>query len=61
MPFGAKIIQYEGYWYIIRIEEQKNASIAYRQFDVNGDYVSNSTYSPRIELRQSCVTDARGY
>jgi len=60
MPFGAKIIQYEGYWYIIRIEEQKNASIAYRQFDVNGDYVSNGTYSPRIELRQSCVTDARG-
>ncbi len=60
MPFGAKIIQYGGYWYIIRIEEQKDASIAYRQFDVNGDYVSNGTYSPRIELRQSCVTDARG-
>ncbi|MCR9252296.1 MAG: hypothetical protein NXI20_17860 [bacterium] len=42
-----------GYWYIFRIPEQKDSSVAYRQFDASGNYVSNGTISPILEV----VTD----
>lgn len=58
-PFGARLDQWEGYWYIRRIEETKADRIEYREFDVNGDYVSNGSFSSLIEIRRSCVTDAR--
>lgn len=46
--FGARIIQFNGAWNIIRIEEMI-ASFDYRQFDYDGVYVSNSTNSTNIK------------
>lgn len=48
-PFGARIVQWGGYWNIVRVEEM-NASYAYRQYDSNGDYVSNSTFDPVLDI-----------
>lgn len=44
-PYGAQIIQWGGYWNIIRIEERVS-SFDYRQFDEFGEYVSENSYSP---------------
>lgn len=44
-PYGAQIIQWGGYWNILRIEE-RIGSFDYRQFDEDGAYVSESAYNP---------------
>lgn len=48
-PFGATLKQWDGYWNIIRVEEQIG-NYDYRIFDTNGDYVSNSSFSPVIDV-----------
>ena len=47
--FGCRIVQWEGRWNIIRVEEL-NASYDWRQFDQYGDYVSNGTTDPVIDI-----------
>lgn len=51
-PYGAQIVQYGGYWNIIRVEERVS-NFDYRIFDPNGVYVSNGTYQSLKYLRKS--------
>jgi hypothetical protein len=61
-PFGAQIISYYNVWNIIRTEERANA-FDYREFDSDGNYVSNGTYDPVKDLtiptasNRMCWTD----
>lgn len=48
-PFGAKIVQENGVWNIIRIEEQ-TASYNTRLYDENGVYISASSIDPIVEI-----------
>ena len=48
-PFGAKLVQEEGYWNIIRIEEQ-TASYDYVIYNKLGVYVSTGTKDPILEI-----------
>ena len=47
--FRAQFFQSQGVWWIIRSSDAVG-TFAYREFDVNGDYVSNSTFNPIVEL-----------
>jgi len=47
--FGARIIQWDNYWNIVRVEEMY-ASYDYREFDSFGDYVTNGSFSPVIDV-----------
>lgn len=51
-PFGAQLIQYGGYWNILRVEERVS-TFNYRIFDADGVYVSNGTYQSLKYLRRS--------
>lgn len=48
-PFRAQFFQSQGVWWIIRLSDAVG-SFDYREFDINGDYVSNSTFNPIKEL-----------
>lgn len=48
-PFGARLIQWDGYWNIVRAEEL-NVSYDYRVFDSTGTYVSNSSFDPVLDV-----------
>lgn len=48
-PFGAQLIQWDGYWNIIRVEEQAQ-EYDYREFDAEGDYVTNGSFNPIINI-----------
>lgn len=48
--FGAQIIQWEERWNIVRMEE-RIAPYDYREFDSEGTYVLNDTYSPVIDIK----------
>lgn len=57
-PFGAQIVQWDGRWNIVRVEEMV-ASYDYRDFDSDGEYVTNGTFDPVINLNYpSDMTDA---
>lgn len=45
LPFGARVFQSNGYWWIMSIDENDD-EFDYRQFDIDGEYVSNGTYDP---------------
>lgn len=50
-PFtGAELFQSLGLWWIRTKEQAVDTTIAYRTFDPNGDYVSNSTIDARKSL-----------
>lgn len=48
-PFGARVIQWDNAWWIVRIEEMAQP-YNYRTFDKDGVYVSSGTYSPVKDL-----------
>ncbi len=48
-PFRAQFFQSQGMWWIIRLSDSVG-EFAYREFDVNGDYISDSTFDPVIDL-----------
>ena len=48
-PFRAQLFQSMGVWWIIRLSDAVG-TFAYREFDSNGDYVSNSTFDPVVML-----------
>ncbi len=48
-PFRAQFFQSQGVWWIIRLSDAVG-TFAYREFDINGDYVSDSTFNPIVEL-----------
>ena len=47
--FKARLIQWDGYWNIVRVEEL-GASYDYREFDKNGNYVDFGSFNPIIDL-----------
>lgn len=47
--FNVRIIQWENKWNIVRVEELGD-TYAYREFDQLGDYSSNGTYDPVIDV-----------
>lgn len=48
-PFRAQLFQSMGVYWIIRLSDAVG-TFAYREFDPNGDYVSNSTFNPVLIL-----------
>jgi len=48
--FGARIYQSVGVWFIVSIENSCETSLAYREFDSDGIYVSNSTIATNLDL-----------
>lgn len=48
-PRRAQILSWGGYWYIMRIAE-RHTSWDYREFDSEGDYVTNSTINPVLDF-----------
>jgi len=55
-PYTASIIQWENKWFIYRIEERVD-NFDYREYDSNGNYVSNGTYTSIINLKNSSFTN----
>ena len=47
---NCEVRSYGGYWYII-YKPEKYTTYAYRQFDKDGNYESNSTIAPRVDLK----------
>lgn len=45
MPFGARLVQEDGYWNIVRVEEQTD-TYDVRIYDKEGAYQSATTYNP---------------
>jgi hypothetical protein len=48
-PFGARLVQWDDHWNIVRVEEMGD-TYDYRVFDYNGDYVSTSSFNPVIDI-----------
>jgi hypothetical protein len=48
-PFGARILQENAVWNILRVEELIT-DYDYREFDEHGAYVSNSNYDPIVDI-----------
>src|SRR5690606_30657128 len=49
-PFGARILQYDGQWIIEEIDRAVE-SHAYRVFSADGNYESNDTFDPIIDVK----------
>jgi hypothetical protein len=49
MPFGAKIVQENGTWNIVRVEEQ-SGQYNRRLYNREGEYVSADNYDPIVEI-----------
>jgi hypothetical protein len=50
-PVGAKLVQEDGYWNVVRIEEQTDVYDV-NIYDVSGVFVSSSTYDPILEIKE---------
>lgn len=50
--FNAKLLSWDGYWYIVRQKEEIETSVSYKEFDEEGTYVTSSSYNPRIEFKR---------
>lgn len=48
-PYGARLLQENAVWNILRVEELVG-SFDYREFDENGIYVSDSSYDPVVDV-----------
>jgi|SRR5688572_6101146 len=48
-PFGARLVQWENCWNIVRVEEMTR-DYSYSEFNFNGVFIENATYSPVKEL-----------
>lgn len=48
-PFGARLFQSLGVWWIVRIE-QSVGILEYREFNPDGEFVESGAYSPVVEL-----------
>lgn len=55
-PYTAGIVQWENKWFICRLEERTDF-FNYREYDQNGNYVSNGTYTPIINLKNSSYSN----
>lgn len=53
---NCEVRSYGGYWYII-YKPEKHTTYNYRQFDSEGNYESNSSISPQVDLKASTETN----
>lgn len=60
LPFGARIFQYDSQWIIEEID-RATAEYAYRVFDFDGDYVSNSTKDPIVDIKAVALTNRAAF
>ncbi|HQQ81945.1 MAG TPA: hypothetical protein PK059_02090 [Cyclobacteriaceae bacterium] len=58
-PSTGSIVQWGGYWYIVRWEELVKSSVDFREYDPKGTYVSNSSMAPIVDIRKSEDTRTR--
>jgi hypothetical protein len=49
-PFGARVFQSRGYWWIQRIEYAVSTNVIYREFTPDGVYSSNGSLNPLYKL-----------
>jgi hypothetical protein len=49
-PFGARVFQSRGYWWIQRIEYAVSTNVIYREFTPEGVYSSNGSLNPLYKL-----------
>jgi hypothetical protein len=52
-PYCATLVQWAGYWWIIRYEELVTTSVAYREYDPTGAYVTNGTFNPQVAVKKA--------
>lgn len=48
-PYGASILQEDGRWNIVRVEE-KRGEYDYREFDYNGIFITHGSFDPVIDV-----------
>jgi hypothetical protein len=51
LSFGARLFQWEGYWYLVPVDAFTD-DIPYREFDSAGDYITNGSFSPIFNIKQ---------
>jgi hypothetical protein len=54
-PYGARTVQENSKWNIVRVEEMRS-EYAYREFDPNGVYLSNGTFNPIVDRNINGIT-----
>lgn len=47
--FGARIVQWDNRWHIVRVEEM-SAPYDWREFDSDGNYITNGEFDPVIDI-----------
>lgn len=55
-PYGAKLIQENGVWNIVRTEELR-AAYNYREYDSYGEYISSGVFDPIVNIDNPAVSD----
>ena len=55
-PYGAMILSWGGYWYIIRKKELKASTVNYVEYDTYGDYVTTGSWSPFVDFKSPDAT-----
>lgn len=56
-PFGARLFQSQGVWWIQRIEYSVTTNVIYREYDFEGTYITNDTLNPILYLKASDQTN----
>jgi len=56
LSFGARVFQWEGYWYLIPIDFF-TGTINYRTYDIAGNYVTFGSFNPLVDIKNSTETD----
>lgn len=59
-PFGARIYQYDNQWIIEEID-RATSEYAYRVFTTDGDYESNSTFDPLVDVKNRSLSDRAAF
>lgn len=54
-PYGARLMQCEGYWNITRVEELRGA-YDFREFDKDGVYVGNDNLNPLVSVNPPSIS-----
>lgn len=48
--YGAVLFSWEGYWYVVRLEEFKLSSIDYTEWTKQGSFVGSGSWSPQVSF-----------
>ncbi|MGH1436603.1 MAG: hypothetical protein ACRBG0_19325 [Lewinella sp.] len=56
-PYGAVLLNWEGYWYIVRKEEMEAATVNYIQYDSSLTQDGTGSYTPRVSFKSAGSSD----